>query len=93
MSWSMIGKRKRIIAFCNGPLIMVMLNPKIINKDGEYETEEGCLSLTGVRKTKRYRSITVTWQDMDMNKRTGTLSGYAAQIVQHELDHCEGILI
>ena len=90
---NMIGKRKRIIAFCNGPLIMVMLNPKIINKDGEYETEEGCLSLTGVRKTKRYRSITVTWQDMDMNKRTGTLSGYAAQIVQHELDHCEGILI
>ena len=90
---NMIGKRKRIIAFCNGPLIMVMLNPKIINKDGEYETEEGCLSLDGVRKTKRYRSITVTWQDMDMNKRTGTLSGYAAQIVQHELDHCEGILI
>ena len=90
---NMIGKRKRIIAFCNGPLIMVMLNPQIINKDGEYETEEGCLSLEGVRKTKRYRSITVTWQDMDMNKRTGTLSGYAAQIVQHELDHCEGILI
>ena len=52
---NMIGKRKRIIAFCNGPLIMVMLNPKIINRDGEYETEEGCLSLTGVRKTKRYR--------------------------------------
>ncbi len=90
---NMIGKRKRIIAFCNGPLIMVMLNPKIINKDGEYETEEGCLSLDGVRKTKRYRSITVTWQDMDMNKRTGTLSGFAAQIVQHEIDHCEGILI
>ena len=90
---NMIGKRKRIIAFCNGPLIMVMLNPKIINKDGEYETEEGCLSLPGVRKTKRYRSITVTWQDMDMNHRTGTLSGYAAQIVQHELDHCDGILI
>ena len=90
---NMIGKRKRIIAFCNGPLIMVMLNPKIINRDGEYETEEGCLSLTGVRKTKRYRSITVTWQDMDMNKRTGTLSGYAAQIIQHEIDHCEGILI
>ena len=90
---NMIGKRKRIIAFCNGPLIMVMLNPKIINKDGEYETEEGCLSLDGVRKTKRYRSITVTWQDMDMNKRTGTLSGYAAQIVQQELDHGEGILI
>ena len=90
---NMIGKRKRIIAFCNGPLIMVMLNPKIINKDGEYETEEGCLSLDGVRKTKRYRSITVTWQDMDMNKRTGTLSGFSAQIVQHEIDHCEGILI
>ena len=90
---NMIGKRKRIIAFCNGPLIMVMLNPKIINKDGEYDTEEGCLSLEGVRKATRYKSITVTWQDMDMNKRTGTLSGYAAQIVQHELDHCEGILI
>ena len=93
MAANMIGEKIRIIAFCNGPLIMVMLNPQIINKDGEYETEEGCLSLEGVRKTKRYRSITVTWQDMDMNKRTGTLSGFAAQTVQHELDHCDGILI
>ena len=93
MAANMIGERKRIIVFCNGPLLAVMINPRIISKSGEYETEEGCLSLEGVRKTKRYRSITVTWQDMDMNKRTGTLSGFAAQTVQHELDHCDGILI
>lgn len=93
MAANMIGQRKRIIAFCNGPLIIVMLNPRIISKSGEYETEEGCLSLEGVRKTKRYRTITVTWQDTEMVSRTGTLTGFAAQIVQHEIDHCDGILI
>ena len=93
MAANMIGERKRVIVFYNGPVPMAMVNPQITAKSGPYDTEEGCLSLTGVRKTKRYRSITVTWQDMDMNKRTGTLSGYAAQIVQHEIDHCEGILI
>lgn len=93
MAANMIGRRKRIIAFCNGPLLVAMLNPKIISCSGEYETEEGCLSLEGKRKTKRYASIVVTWQDAKMEKHTGTLVGFAAQIVQHEIDHCNGILI
>lgn len=90
---NMIGRRKRIIAFCNGPFLVAMLNPAIISQSGEYETEEGCLSLEGKRKTKRYASITVTWQDVKMKKHTGTLTGLPAQIVQHEIDHCNGILI
>ena len=93
MAANMIGVRKRIIAIANGPIIVIMLNPKIISKSGEYETEEGCLSLEGKRKTKRYQSIRVTWQDMRMKTRTGTLDGFPAQIVQHEIDHCDGILI
>ena len=87
-----IGK-KRIIAFSNGPLLAVMLNPEIISRSGEYETEEGCLSLEGKRKAKRYASITVTWYDTKMKKHTGTLDGFAAQVVQHETDHCNGVLI
>ena len=93
MAANMIGERKRIIAFCNGPLLVVMLNPKIVSKSGEYETEEACLSIDGTRPAKRYRTITVTWQDMEMKSRSGILEGYAAQIVQHEIDHCNGILI
>ncbi len=93
LSANMIGQKKRIIAFCNGPLLVAMLNPKIISRSDAYETEEGCLSLEGKRKTTRYASIVVTWQDAKMNKRTGTLTGYTAQIVQHEIDHCNGILI
>ena len=93
MAANMIGERIRIIVFCNGPLLTVMMNPKIIGKSGEYLTEEGCLSLSGVRHTRRYRKITVTWQDMEMKQRTSTLEGFAAQIVQHEIDHCDGILI
>ena len=93
MAANMIGERKRIIAMARGPVIIVMLNPKILSRSGEYETEEGCLSLEGVRKTTRYRSIRLSWQDMQMKVRTGTLDGFQAQIVQHELDHCDGILI
>ena len=93
MAANMIGERKRIIAMARGPVIIVMLNPKILSKSGEYESEEGCLSLEGVRKTTRYRSIRLSWQDMQMKVRTGTLDGFQAQIVQHELDHCDGILI
>ena len=93
MAANMIGERKRIIAMARGPVIIIMLNPKILSKSGEYETEEGCLSLEGVRKTTRYRSIRLSWQDMQMKVRTGTLDGFQAQIVQHELDHCDGILI
>ena len=90
---NMIGCRKRIIAFCNGPFLAVMFNPVIISRSGEYEAEEGCLSLEGKRKTKRYSSIVVSWQDAKMKKHTGTLDGFAAQVVQHETDHCDGILI
>ena len=93
MAANMIGERKRIIAICNGPLLAVMINPKIVSKSGEYETEEGCLSLEGSRKTRRYRTITVSWQDMEMKKRSGILEGFAAQIVQHQIDHLNGILI
>ena len=93
MAANMIGERKRIIAMARGPVIIIMLNPKILSRSGEYETEEGCLSLEGVRKTTRYRSIRLSWQDMQMKVRTGTLDGFQAQIVQHEIDHCDGILI
>lgn len=93
MAANMIGERKRIIAMAKGPMVVVMLNPKILSKSGEYETEEGCLSLEGVRKTTRYRSIRLSWQDMQMGEHIGTLHGFQAQIVQHEIDHCNGILI
>ena len=93
MAANMIGQRKRIIAVARGPMVVVMLNPKIIRKSGEYETEEGCLSLEGTRKTKRFHSIRLIWQDMQMKQHTGTLEGFQAQIVQHEIDHCDGILI
>jgi peptide deformylase len=93
MAANMIGEKIRIIAFCNGPLIAVMMNPKIISKSGEYFAEEGCLSLSGVRQTRRYRKITVVWQDMEMKHRMIKMEGFAAQIVQHEIDHCDGILI
>ena len=90
---NMIGERKRIIVFCNGPMLMVMVNPEIIAKSGEYEAEEGCLSLAGLRKTKRYRKITVKYQDQTFRQLTGTFEGFTAQIIQHEIDHCNGILI
>ena len=90
---NMIGVRKRIIAFFNGPVPMLMLNPVITEKQGAYQTEEGCLSLIGVRKTARWQKITVSWQDLKLRKQTGTFTGYTAQIIQHEIDHCDGILI
>ncbi len=93
MAANMIGERKRIIVFCNGPMQMVMVNPQITAKSGEYETEEGCLSLAGVRKTKRYRKITVAYQDQTFHNRTASFEGFTAQIIQHEIDHCDGILI
>ena len=93
MAANMISEQKRIIVFCNGPMLMVMVNPQIISKTGEYETEEGCLSLAGVRKTKRYRKITVTYRDQLFQEQTGTFEDFTAQIIQHEIDHCDGILI
>ena len=93
MAANMIGERKRIIVFLNGPALTVMVNPVITAGSGEYEAEEGCLSLAGVRKTTRYRKITMRWQDQLFRKKTGTFEGFTAQIIQHEIDHCEGVLI
>lgn len=93
MAANMIGESKRIIAIVRGPMIITMLNPKILSKSGEYETEEGCLSLAGTRKTKRWKNIRVSWQDVNMKNHTEVVEGFQAQIVQHEVDHCDGILI
>lgn len=90
---NMIGKNKRIIAFYVGPLPLVMLNPRIIRRSGEYLTSEGCLSLNGARKTKRYKTITVTYQNMSLETKTQEFTGFIAEVIQHEIDHCEGILI
>ena len=90
---NMIGVLKRIIVFdCDGT-DMVMFNPEIIKKSEPYETEEGCLSLDGVRKTKRWRSIKVRWQTPEFQTRIKTFTGWTAQIIQHEVDHCDGVLI
>ena len=93
MAANMIGQSVRIIAFDNEGSYMAMLNPEIIKCSDPYETEEGCLSLPGVRKTKRYRSIKVRYQNEQMQTRLKTFTGWTAQIIQHEIDHCNGILI
>ena len=93
MAANMIGEKKRIIVFCSGPMQMVMVNPQITAASGPYETEEGCLSLAGSRKTKRFQRITVQYQDQLFRARTGAFEGFTAQIIQHEIDHCDGILI
>ena len=94
MAANMIGVRKRIIAFDNMGTYMVMFNHEIIKKSEPYETEEGCLSLLGgTRKCKRYKSIKVQWQTTEMQTRIKTFTGFPAQIIQHEIDHCNGILI
>lgn len=93
MAANMIGYNKRIIIFTAGIMDIVMINPVIVKKAQPYETEEGCLSLTGVRKTKRWEKITVEYQDTDFNKKRGDFTGFVAQIIQHECDHLEGIII
>lgn len=93
MAANMIGVNKRIIAFDNEGSYMVMFNPEIIKKAEPYETEEGCLSLTGTRRTKRCQSIKVQYQNERFQTRLKTFTGWAAQIIQHEIDHCEGIII
>jgi len=98
MAANMIGVKKRIIAFLDdsgrAPTYTVMLNPEIIKKDGVYGTEESCLSLLGgPRSCKRYKSIKVKYQTLEMQTRIKTYTGWTAQIIQHEVDHCEGILI
>jgi peptide deformylase len=94
MAANMIGVTKRIIAFNNEGKYEVMLNPEIVKSSGEYETREGCLSLLGdPRPTKRFEKIKVQYQTMDMKVRLKTYQGFTAQIIQHEIDHCNGILI
>ena len=93
MAASMIGVCKRIIAFDNEGTYMVMFNPVIVRQSGPYEAEEGCLSLSGVRKTKRFQTIKVQWQNEKFQTRLKTFTGWTAEIIQHEIDHCEGILI
>lgn len=94
MSANMIGVCKRIIAFDNEGTYMVMFNPEIIKKSEPYETEESCLSLLGgPHKCKRYKSIKVQWQTSEMQTRIKTFTGFPAQIIQHEIDRCDGVLI
>ncbi len=93
MAANMIGVNKRIIAFDNDGAYLVMLNPVIIRQSEPYEAEEGCLSLTGTRRAKRFRSIKVQWQNEMLQTRLKTFTGWTAEIIQHEIDHCEGILI
>lgn len=93
MAANMIGVRRCIIAVDNDGEYLVMLNPELLKCSGPYETEEGCLSLTGTRPAKRYKSIKVRWQDMELKPRIKTFTGFTAQIIQHELDHCRGVLI
>jgi peptide deformylase len=93
MAANMIGVCRRIIVFDNEGKHMVMFNPEIIKKSGPYEAEEGCLSLTGTRKARRWQSIKVQYQNERFQTRFKTFTGWTAQIIQHEIDHCEGVLI
>ena len=94
MAANMIGQCKRIIVFDNGGIPTLMFNPEIIKASGAYETEEGCLSLLGgPRKTKRYQKIKVQYQTETFQTRLKSFEGWTAQIIQHEIDHCNGILI
>jgi len=93
MGANMIGAYKAIIVVQMGPFAMVMFNPKITQKSGPYQTSEGCLSLPGERPTTRYQKVTVTFQDRQFKTQQQTFTDFTAQIIQHELDHCHGILI
>ena len=94
MAANMIGVHKRIIVFDHEGTYMTMFNPEIIKQSGAYEAEEGCLSLLGgPRKCKRYQTIKVQWQTADFQTRLKTFSGWSAEIIQHEIDHCNGVLI
>ena len=93
MAANMIGVNKRIIAVDNEGTYMVMFNPEIVKRSGPYETEEGCLSLEGTRKTRRWKSVKVRYQNEKFEIRIKTFTGWTAQIIQHEIDHCEGRII
>lgn len=94
MAANMIGERKRIIVVKDNQKYLVMINPQIIKTSSQsYETQEGCLSRQGTKKTKRYEKIKVEYRDQDFKIKIKTFQGFTAQIIQHEIDHCEGILI
>ena len=93
MAANMIGEKKQIIVIAVGPFIIPMINPVITKKSGKYETEEGCLSLDGVRSCTRYKEIEVDYLDRDFIHQHGEYSGYTAQIIQHEIQHFTGELI
>ena len=93
MAANMIGVNKRIIVFDDNGTLSEMFNPVILSGKEFYEAEEGCLSLEGARKTKRYKKIRVQWQNRLMQTRIKNFSGFTAEIIQHEIDHCEGIII
>ncbi|MCR4620531.1 MAG: peptide deformylase [Clostridiales bacterium] len=93
MAANMIGAHRRIIVFFAGTVPVVMFNPRVVCGTGRYETEESCLSLGGSRKALRWHKITVAYMDRWFRPREGTFEGYTAQIIQHEIDHCDGILI
>ena len=93
MAANMIGVNKRIIAFENEDAYLVMFNPEIVKKSGPYDAEEGCLSLTGTRPARRWKTIKVRWQNEKFQQRLKTFTGWTTQIIQHEIDHCEGIII
>ena len=93
MAANMIGVRKRIICVMMGPVPLTMVNPVIVGKSGEYEADEGCLSLTGVRKCRRFREIEVSYQDAAFLPRRQKYTGWIAEIIQHEIDHCNGVII
>lgn len=93
MAANMIGVHKRIIAVNADGQLLLMFNPEILRKSGRYQTEEGCLSLDGVRQTERFHSIKVRYLDTNFSVRIKTFTGWTAQIIQHEIDHCNGVLI
>ena len=93
MAANMIGVTKRVIAFSDNGRYTVMYNPEIVSKSGMYQTEEGCLSLMGVRKCRRFKNIEVSYQDAAFLPRRQKYSGWTAQIIQHEIDHLNGIII
>lgn len=93
MAANMIGVKKRIIAINDNGFTKLMINPTITAKSSKFETEEGCLSLSGVRPTTRYKNITVKYLDMNFKEHTEKFTGWTAQIIQHEVDHCDGIVI
>lgn len=93
MAANMIGVCRRVIVFDDGGKPAVMLNPEILRREGPYDAQEGCLSLPGQRPAKRWKKIKVRWQNEQMQSRVKTFEGWTAQIIQHEIDHCDGILI